>query len=152
MVLLVSFTMWFIKSFYKSTSVKQQLVFWTQARLLAGGFKGAELRNVCLDKLGACVCVCVCVTLCTNSSILSMAWCACSSGVIPMKPSSLPLSSSSSFPSPSRPRLSSSFCLVSWSHSGTLWRGKETDTPSEDRLFYDPVFASSPWNWIDFYS
>lgn len=74
------------------------------------------------------VCLCVFLTLCTNSSILSMAWWACSSGVIPMKPSSLFLSSSSSssssFSSPSLPLSSSSFILRSSSHSGTLWQEK----------------------------
>lgn len=72
--------------------------------------------------------VCVFLTLCTNSSILSMAWWACNSGVIPMKPSSLFLSSSSSssssFSSPSLLLSSSSFILRSSSHSGTLWQEK----------------------------
>lgn len=55
------------------------------------------------------------VTLCTNSSIFSMAWWACSSGVIPMKPSSLRPSSSSSF------SFSSSSSLLTLLSSGMFW-------------------------------
>lgn len=81
-----------------------------------------------------------------------MAWCACRSGVIPMKPSSpfLSSSSSSSVSSSFLPLSSSSLTLFLSSHSGTLCKEKHTHTHTLSRrgpavfwhLYHEPALAA----------